>query len=243
MKITYFKDYESMSFEASKMVFEAIKKEPDLLLCAATGYSPKGTYRKLCSLGEAQKSDFERIMVIKLDEWGGIIETQPETCESYLKTKLIEPLSISSNRYISFKSDPKDPLAECKRIEAELEIHGPIDVCILGLGSKGHLGFNEPATQLAPCCHVAQLTQQSLQHNMIQSMQVKPTYGLTLGMKNILSAKRIILLITGSDKDEVFDHFLKQEITSNLPASFLWLHHNVDCLVDESVINVKSANV
>ena len=201
-----------MSAEASKMVFEAIKKEPELLLCTATGYSPKGMYRNLCSFGEAHKSDFESIMVVKLDEWGGIPETQPETCETYLKTKLLEPLSISSNRYISFKSDPNDPLVECERVEAELEIHGPIDVCILGLGGNGHLGFNEPATQLAPFCHVAQLTQQSLQHNMIQSMQVKPTYGLTLGMKNILSSKRIILLITGSDKEEAFNHFQKQKI-------------------------------
>ena len=108
---------------------------------------------------------------------------------------------------------------------------GPIDLCILGLGKNGHLGFNEPADELQPHCHIADLAVQSQQHSMILDSSIKPTQGITLGMQEILSSKRILLLVSGSGKEEAKKKLLSGDITSQCPASLLWKRDNVDCLV------------
>lgn len=240
MNISYFQNYESMSSYGSSLVIEGTNEKRALQLCTATGYSPAGLYSNLKIKADRDRSFFNQLRIIKLDEWGGVPENHPVTCEYYLRTKVLEPLGIPQDRFLSFQSNSLDPQNECSRIEKELSARGPIDICILGLGKNGHLGFNEPASQLEPYCHVAQLTDHSLQHEMVQSMKVKPGYGLTLGMENILSAKRIILLITGAEKDQVYRQLLEGKVTTNLPASFLWLHNRVDCLVDESAINNRT---
>uniref|UniRef100_UPI0035937362 6-phosphogluconolactonase n=1 Tax=Pricia sp. TaxID=2268138 RepID=UPI0035937362 len=114
--------------------------------------------------------------------------------------------------------------------------NGPIDICILGLGKNGHIGFNEPAKTLTPFCHVAKLSEKSLQHSMANTMKPKPAYGLTLGMADILRSKKIILLLTGSDKQDIIFKLLSKEITTQLPASFLWLHHDVSCFIDSNAL-------
>ncbi|HUH46008.1 MAG TPA: 6-phosphogluconolactonase, partial [Arenibacter sp.] len=129
-----------------------------------------------------------------------------------------------------------DAKKECNRMENEMIERGPIDVCILGMGKNGHLGFNEPANFLTPECHIAELSQTSLMHSMTDSMAYKPNYGLTLGMANILQSKKIILLLTGPGKNQAVKGLLKKEISSVLPASFLWLHPNVHCYMDKSSI-------
>lgn len=118
-----------------------------------------------------------------------------------------------------------------------MQTQAPIDLCILGLGKNGHIAFNEPGDTLHPYCHVAQLSPESMQHTMAQTMQTQPTYGLTLGMADILSAKKIILLITGSNKKSAIEKLLQSNLTTHLPASLLWLHPDVDCLIDENSLS------
>lgn len=234
MNITYCKDYDQLSLLGSQMVRDEIFKKSDLLLCAATGNSPTGLYKHLSQQFLKVKNSSKKLRVIKLDEWGGIKLDSKISCETYLKENLLNPLAISSDRYLSFNSNPESPSKECERIQAKLEQIGPVDICILGLGTNGHIGLNEPSSFLAWNCHVAELSVQSMRHPMIQSASEKPTYGLTLGMKNILDSKKIILLVTGRNKQKVIDEFLTQKITTQLPASFLWLHQQVECIMDQS---------
>ena len=140
--------------------------------------------------------------------------------------------SIPEDRYIAFQSDPENPEAECERIQQILDQKGPIDICILGIGMNGHIALNEPAPSLHTNCHVAHLSQKSLQHPMIAGDTEKPGYGLTLGMANIFQSRLIILLINGIKKREITQAFLEQKISTELPASLLWLHPNVICLID-----------
>lgn len=236
MNVTYCADYEAMSRQAATLFVSEITKKKNLLLCAATGNSPTGLYEQLARRAVAHPAVFEQLRLIKLDEWGGLPEHAPETCEFYLQKKLVAPLRISPERYISFQSNPIDAAEECCRIQAELDNVGPIDVCVLGLGKNGHLGFNEPSAFLHPHCHIAQLSEQSLQHSMVQSAAHKPLFGLTLGMKDILSSKKIILLISGTEKEEAVKQLFSEKITTELPASLLWLHNNVECLVDQQAV-------
>jgi galactosamine-6-phosphate isomerase len=231
MNITYCQDYEEMSEKAARLVTREIRERKDLLLCAATGNSPAGLYARLAGQGAQDPAGFGALRIIKLDEWGGLPENHPATCEHYLRTRLVDPLRIGPERYVSFRSDPPDPAAECARIQAALDAGGPIDLCVLGLGRNGHLGFNEPAAALEPHCHVARLSETSQGHAMVQTLPDKPAFGLTLGMRDVLLARRIVLLVWGSDKAEPLRALLSGRITTQLPASLLWLHPRVDCLI------------
>lgn len=236
MQISYCNDYREMSRMAVSLVLNEIACTPDLLLCAATGSSPEGLYGELAASGGTDPALFSRLRVLKLDEWGGIPENDPASCEQFLRIRLLEPLGIPPERYISFVSDPENPEEECARIRSLLMSEGPIGLCILGLGKNGHLGLNEPALRLEPFAHVASLTRESLQHSMIGSMKHKPAYGLTLGMGEILSSRKIVMLVTGEGKKEVTGKLLEEKVSTGLPASFLWLHPNVECLIDRGVL-------
>jgi len=237
MNITYCKDFQEMSLKATSLVLEELETRSDLLLCAATGASPEGLYRELAATTERESKVFSQLRIIKLDEWGGIPEMHPVTCEYFLRNKLLTPLHISPDRYISFHSSPENPEEECRRISTLLEKQGPIDICILGLGANGHLALNEPGPQLQAKAHVAELSEKSLQHAMIASMENLPGYGLTLGMEEILNSRKIIMLVSGPGKKEIADKFLEGKVSNELPASHLWKHPNVECLLDQSLLD------
>ncbi|MDX2066917.1 MAG: galactosamine-6-phosphate isomerase [Haliscomenobacter sp.] len=229
MHIQHFDSATALAATASQIILQAIQKKPNLLLCAATGNTPTATYQALV----AQKSLFsaDQLRIFKLDEWGGVPMDHPGTCESYLQEHLIRPLNIPADRYFSFQSNPADPQEECARVQQLLAQEGPIDLCVLGLGVNGHLAFNEPGAYLQPNCHIAQLTEDSLGHSMAKDMQDVKLYGLTLGMGDILAAREIVLLISGAAKVEITQRLLEAKISSQLPASFLWLHSNVKVLI------------
>jgi galactosamine-6-phosphate isomerase len=231
MNIKYCTDYKQMSQFAADTVVEVLKTGPGKSLCAATGNSPKGTYKYLATIYKKNPGFFKDLRIIKLDEWGGLPNSDPNSCDFYVRQKLLRPLHISSQNYISFDGNADLPQGECERIEQQIKDLGSIDIAILGLGVNGHIGFNEPADILQPQCHIAKLSPESLNHQMISKMSTKSDYGLTLGMENILQAKKIILLVTGVSKENVTEQLLKKVITPQLPASYLWQHDNVDCLI------------
>lgn len=236
MKIQYCSDYHEMSQRAYDSIVADLKEHPGQLICTATGNSPTGTYERLANLFDDDPKCFNELIIAKLDEWGGIDPNEPSSCESYIQEKIVQPLRIPRERYIAFKSDAKFPKEECKRIQLEIERRGPIHICILGLGQNGHIGFNEPSNTLTPNCHVAELTAASLDHQMINALSKKPSYGFTLGIADILSSNKIILLVSGAKKKEVIEKLLTKQISTYLPASFLWLHDQVECYIDAEAV-------
>lgn len=236
MEIVLCDSYEVLSQKASEVILQELEQKKDLLLCTATGNSPTGAYQLLAEKFKLFPEVFDGLRMLKLDEWGGIPHMHPGTCEAYLKGHLILPLEIDQNRYTGFKSDADDPNKECQLIQYYLYQEGPVDLCILGLGVNGHLAFNEPGDELQAHCHIAMLTSTSMKHSMASEMEIKPTYGLTLGMADILQSKKILMLITGKEKRKIVDKFLSEKITTLLPASFLWLHPNVVCLIEKDTM-------
>lgn len=236
MNIHYFADDLQMSAAARDIILAVLQKKPGLLLCAATGNSPLKTYQFLADSYHKNPDLFTKLRLLKLDEWGGVDMQDPQTCESFLHDQLLKPLHISRDRYFGFSSNAGDPQAECERIQQFIKVNGPIDLCVLGLGKNGHIAFNEPGDTLHPDCHIAELSSDSMQHSMAKAMTQQPTYGLTLGVADIFQAKKIILLVTGSHKKSIVQELLKRKISTQLPASLLWLHPNVDCLIDKSIL-------
>lgn len=235
MKIIELENYDALSRAAADQIISVLKKNKSALICAATGNSPTGTYGLLKNHFDLHPQLFSDLRIIKLDEWGGLPIDDPSTCESYLQKHLTGPLQITAGRCISFQSDPEDPAAECDRIRKELTKEGPIDLCILGLGVNGHLALNEPGAFLVAGPHKADLSETSLMHPMIERKGGKPSYGLTLGMADILRSDCILFLVTGTKKKEILSDLMSKQISTFLPASFLWLHPNVVCLIDRTV--------
>jgi galactosamine-6-phosphate isomerase len=233
MQLSPCENYREMSTLAADLVQQDLELKPNLLFCAATGNSPAGLYEEMGRRSHSNPGLFRRIRILKLDEWGGIPENHPVSCEYFIRNKLLEPLAVPEDRFLTFRSDPEDPQEECSILRNKLGEEGPIDLCILGLGRNGHLGLNEPSDALEPFCHVAGLREESLQHEMIASLEAKPTYGITLGMEEILGSAKIVLLVTGEGKKEVYSRLVEGKITTGLPASFLWTHGAVSCFVDE----------
>ena len=236
-------DHESLSRQGAKRVVSAIAGKPDLLLCAAGGATPLRTYQLLAEHYTREPEAFRSLRVVKLDEWGGIAMDDPGSCENQLRTHLLSPLGVSDDRYLGFNSNPVDPTAECERVRHRLASEGPIDLCVLGLGTNGHVAMNEPAASLPPAAHVARLTEATLAHSMLAKARSKPGFGLTLGLQEILASREILLLVSGASKREPLRRLLRREITTEFPASLVWLHPNWTLLCDRNAadgLNLKS---
>jgi galactosamine-6-phosphate isomerase len=238
MRIQTFNNTAEMADFSSNIIVNEINLNPAMLLCTATGGSPSETYTQLVNKKDQFNAKYLRI--IKLDEWGGVPMDNEQTCEQYLQKHLVQPLQIDVNRYFAFNSNPFVPEEEVARMQGVISKQGPVDVCVLGLGMNGHIAFNEPASFLNPHCHIAELSVTSMQHPMAEEMDIKPWYGLTLGMADILQSKKIILLINGTHKKKIASDLMSGKITSSLPASFLWLHPDVYCCITIDAVEVHN---
>lgn len=231
-------DLEAMSRTAADMMADEIRDKKDLSISLATGGSPTRSYQLLAARQAEEPELFSEVRFVKLDEWGGLQPDDPATCEYYLRKHLIDPLQIPDERFIAFHCNPQDDQAECDRIRAELERLAPIDLCVLGLGINGHLGFNEPADSLRRHPHIAQLSDTAMAHAMLDDSDEPEAVrcGLTLGMGNIMHARKVMLLVTGSHKRPAMRQFLARRITTQFPASLLWMHPEVWCICDADCV-------
>ncbi len=231
MNIESFQSHEELSRWTATQLTEAVAEKPDLLLCCATGSTPTLSYQYLIEEARARPGHFDQMRMIQLDEWLGIPDGNEASCRSYLRMYLVGPLGMSQDNYISFEGDHSDPQSLCDSVSEKLDQAGPIDICLLGLGLNGHLGFNEPAEILTPRAHVAELNEVTQQHAMVLDIEPKPTQGVTLGIQDILESKLVLLLVSGAHKKAAFDQLMKGKVSSHFPGSVLWDHPNVICAV------------
>jgi galactosamine-6-phosphate isomerase len=224
-------DYESLSRHAADWIAQRVRQHPSAVVALAAGTTPHRTYEMLAERNNREPDIFAKCRFLQLDEWGGLPPGNPATCAHQLRSVLITPLK-AADRYVAFDSDPADPIVECNRIADWLSAHGPIDLSILGLGLNGHIGFNEPAENLTPHCHVAQLAPTSLNHAMVRDSTIQPKYGMTLGMADLLQCKEILLLVSGAAKRNALWQLMRAQMTTSFPASFLHLHPRVTLLTD-----------
>lgn len=232
MNIHYVNDYASLSQKAAGIVEEEVSNKSNLLFCAATGNSPTGMYAEMAK----KPSIFGNMTIVKMDEWGIIPLEHSDSCETYIKKHILEPLHIPADRYISFDTSPGKVEEECERMENYIQEKGPFDVIILGLGKNGHIAFNEPGGYLETAFHKNLLEPSTIQHDPNLSKGPEPAYGLCVGMQGIMQSKKIIFLITGKGKQDAVQQILERRITTHCPATFLWMHPNVECLIDMSCL-------
>ncbi len=239
MMIKVLKDYELMSQEAVKEIVKILRKKPQVVIGIATGSTPSRAYELLVLEYQKNPDLFAQMRIVKLDEWGGVPLNDLATCETEIRNKIIKPLNISKDRYITFTNDEATMEKSLKSYQAQIDAVGGIDLCLLGLGKNGHIGLNDPHKFLKLEAHIVRdLSRQTLAHPMTTKSAGRISFGLTLGMHGIFEAKKVLFLVNGAHKKKIFSKFKEGKITTQNPASFLWLHPNVLCLCDREANGV-----
>ncbi len=221
-----FNTADEMATAACDRIIEILRARSDAHLCLPTGTTPLPVYRDLVKRLQNNEADSSRLRVTKLDEWLGIPMDHPASCESYLRTHLLEPLNVTSDRYIGFNSAALDMVAECESVSNLLAGGGPFDLVIVGVGVNGHIGMNEPASALFPNAHVTVLADTTRHHHMLQGVQEPPTHGVTLGMGEILNTREIMVLLGGQGKAGPWQFLREGLVSTDVPVSFVHLHPN-----------------
>jgi glucosamine-6-phosphate deaminase len=215
----------------------AVRRKPDLVLGLPTGRTPIAFYQELCKLRDQGRLDLSRVTTFNLDEFLGIPPSHPGSYRRFMETHLFVPADVPADRINFLNGAAADPEQECLRYEEAIARAGGIDVQILGIGTNGHIGFNEPAEGLQARTHRVTLRPETRRSNAALfggDAAAVPSEALSMGMATILQARSIVLLATGRSKASCVDRLLRGPITTGLPASFLQLHPAVHVVVDEA---------
>ena len=221
----------------ARRIADAITANPHLVLGLPTGRTPVGFYHELATLAARGRANFAGVTTFNLDEFFGIPASDAGSYRRYMDAHLFSRVPIDPSRINFLDGAAPDSDAECGRYERAIADAGGIDIQILGIGTNGHIGFNEPASELQARTHRVRLKPETRRSNAALfggDTRRVPTEALSMGMATILQARSIILLATGRSKAECIARAVHGPITPQLPASFLQLHRDVDVFVDEA---------
>ncbi|MEG1431522.1 MULTISPECIES: glucosamine-6-phosphate deaminase [Eubacterium] len=233
-------NYKTLSRKAANIVSAQVIMKPNCILGLATGSTPIGLYEHLVEWYKKGDLDFSRVKSINLDEYKGLKGDHPQSYRYFMDTHLFNHINIDKANTQLPNGMATDDAAECRRYNALLHESEGIDLQILGLGQNGHIGFNEPGESFERETHCVALTQSTIAANAryFDTMEDMPKYAFTLGIKAIMQAKRILLVVSGGSKAEALYQCLYGPITPQVPASILQLHSGLMVVADEAAMAV-----
>jgi glucosamine-6-phosphate deaminase len=235
MRITVFKDERVLARALATQIAASLAAKPDLVLGLPTGRTPVRLYHELGAMHGRGQVDFSRAATFNLDEFLGIPPQHPGSYRAFMEQHLFSRVNLSPERINVLNGAAGDPAAECARYDAAIEAAGGIDLQLLGIGTNGHIGFNEPARELVGGTHRVELKASTRRSNAALfggDENMVPREALSMGMA-ILKARRIVMIATGKSKARCIEKVVNGPITTKLPASFLQLHRDVEILLDE----------
>lgn len=235
MRLVIAKDYNEMSKLAAKEMSESIKANPEIILGLATGGTPIGMYKELINMYKGGELDFSKVTSVNLDEYVGLSGDHDQSYRYFMNNNLFNSINIDKSRTFVPNGMAKDIKAECIEYDERIRELGGIDVQLLGLGGNGHIGFNEPNTELSVGTHLTDLKKDTIEANarFFNSIDEVPKKAITMGLGGIMKAKKIIVMASGEGKAEVVSKLMNGKITTELPASMLQMHNDVIVIIDE----------
>jgi glucosamine-6-phosphate deaminase len=233
LRVTVFKDERTLARTLATQIAATLKETPETVFGLPTGRTPVRLYHELGTI----HADFSRATTFNLDEFLGIGPDHPGSYRAFMRQHLFSRVNLAPERIHVLNGAAPDPEGECARYEAAIADAGGIGLQLLGIGTNGHIGFNEPARELAARTHRVMLKESTRRSNAGlvggDASQV-PKEALSMGMGTILHARRIVLIATGKSKARCVDRMVNGPITTRMPASFLQLHSNVELMLDEA---------
>ncbi|HLA38340.1 MAG TPA: glucosamine-6-phosphate deaminase [Candidatus Glassbacteria bacterium] len=234
MEVVIKENYEEVSQLAAQMVAELVRCKPRAVLGLATGGTPLGCYRELIRMHKEGNLDFSQIVSFNLDEYVGLAEDNDQSYHYFMWENLFKLVNIVPANVHIPDGNATDLKCACDEYEIEIDDHGGIDMQILGIGTNGHIAFNEPGSSLGSRTRIKTLARQTRQDNarFFADIDQVPKYCVTMGIGTILEARKIVLLATGENKAEAVAWTLEGPIGVSVPASALQLHPDVTVIVD-----------
>ena len=235
MKIIVTKDYDKLSAQAAKIMLEVVTDNPHAVLGLATGTTPLGLYACMVADHEQKGTDYAHIRTVNLDEYKGLPKTHPQSYAYFMRKNLFDGLGIPPEHTDIENGMAKEEGKECARYDEVLE-QLPRDIQLLGLGSNGHIAFNEPGTPFGSGTHVVSLAESTVKDNarLFDDISEVPRKAFTMGIRQIMQAKRILILASGSGKADAVAKMVKGAVTEAVPASVLQLHPDCTLIADQA---------
>ena len=236
MKIIIKKDYKEMNKETAEIVKKEIQKKPNLVFGLASGSTPEDCYRELCRMHKEEGLDFSQVVVFSLDEYLGLPFNDPNSYYHFYSQNLLTCINIQFKNVHFPDGLVKNPTEFSAEYEEKIKEAGGIDLQLLGIGTDGHIGFNEPGTPLDTRTHLAKLTDQTIEDNarFFGKKENVPKFVITMGPQTIFEAKKIVLLASGEHKAEAIAKALEGPITPQITASVIQKHPNAIAIFDEA---------
>jgi glucosamine-6-phosphate deaminase len=233
LNVTVFKDERTLAKTLSAQIAATLNDTPELVLGLPTGRTPIRLYHELGTL----HADFSEATTFNLDEFLGVGPGHPGSYRAFMEQHLFSRVNLRPDRIHFLHGDAPDPEGECARYDEAIAAAGGVGLQLLGIGTNGHIGFNEPARELAARTHRVVLKASTRRSNAALfggDLSEVPREALSMGMATILQARRIVLMATGKSKARCVELAIHGPITTKLPASFLQLHPNVELLLDKA---------
>ncbi len=236
-RIAIFPDEHAVAQALADRVATELAERPALVLGLPTGRTPIRFYQELSARVEHGRIDLSRVTTFNLDEFVGIPSTHPGSFRSFMNMHLFGRVNLAAEHIHFLDGAAPDTVEECDRYERAIARAGGIDVQILGVGTNGHIGFNEPAPALQAWTHRVTLEPDTRRDNaglFGGDPAAVPVEALSMGIATILQARRILLIATGEGKASIVERLLHGPVTTDVPGSFLQVHSDVEFLLDEA---------
>ncbi len=230
MKWENFPDYGSLSARAAELFLQAIRRDPRIVLGLPTGRTPIGLYERVVAECSREYRCFSAVTTFNLDEYAGIAREHPGSYYTFMKEQLFDHVDIDPHHAHIPNGQAPDLFNECARYEAAIRQAGGLGITFLGLGSNGHIAFNEPGTPFDSRTRVVTLTESTRAANAAVFGAEVPTHAITIGIGTILDSASVVLLATGTNKRAAIERLRGGEISIDFPASALWQHEDVTVL-------------
>jgi glucosamine-6-phosphate deaminase len=237
MKVTVFDNERILARTLAVQIAASLGQNPSLVLGLPTGRTPIRLYHELGTLHKNGQADCSRATTFNLDEFVGVTPDDPGSYRSFMREHLFSRVNLHPARINFLDGSASDLDGECRRYEQAIAAAGGIDLQLLGIGTNGHIGFNEPARELVGPTHRVRLKESTRRSNASLfggDLSRVPREALSMGVGTILKAKRIVLIATGKSKARCVERVLNGPITTKLPASFLQVHRDVELMLDSA---------
>ena len=236
IKVIVVENYEEVSKKAFEVMKEVLDSKANPVLGLATGSSPIGLYENMIQERKDTNRSYKEVITFNLDEYIGLPRDHKESYYTFMHKNLFSGLDIPENHIHIPDGSATDSEAEAKKYEAELQDYA-LDIQVLGIGSNGHIGFNEPGTAFDSATHVVSLQEKTIKDNarfFDGDMNQVPKQAISMGIGSIVRAKKILVVATGENKADAVYGMVKGPITTDCPASVLQNHDDVVVIVDKA---------
>lgn len=238
MRIIKAKDYYTMSRVAANIISAQIIMKPDCVLGLATGSTPIGTYEQLIRWYNKGDLDFSEVSTINLDEYRGLSPESDQSYRYFMNHNFFDHINIKKENTHVPNGLELDIEKACSDYNNIIRQHGGVDLQLLGLGNNGHIGFNEPGEAFEKETHCVKLAESTVQANsrFFATIDEVPKEAYTMGIKAIMQAKKIVVIVNGPGKAEIIKKAFFGPVTPKVPASVLQLHNDVTLVGDSEAL-------